>query len=243
MSLHFTLNQSTLTSFQQSTTPIAEKSSKTIPRKTTDLKNDSFEQLHSSTPKSTKPSANDGKGLMLIAGITTLLLVGGGLLAWYLSTKKGGKPFGNLPPKAGGEVGSKTNQAVTGGSSMGKTDKILTATELRTELENQLATIKANAEQWLSGQKQDVDQLKKFDKETENLASQITERLATMNNNLIKSEPKIKEHYIMNKDYNTFTNLKSSMKNQILGFILKTIYEVDETEDKVLEKLVEKKLR
>lgn len=160
MSLHFTLNQSTLTSFQQSTTPIAEKSSKTIPRKTTDLKNDSFEQQHSSTPKSTKPSANDGTGLMLIAGITTLLLVGGGLLAWYLSTKKGGKPFGNLPPKAGGEVGSKPNQAVTGGSSMGKTDKILTATELRTELENQLATIKANAEQWLSGQKQAVDDIR-----------------------------------------------------------------------------------
>lgn len=153
MSLHFTLNQSTLTSFQQSTTPIAEKLSKTIPRKTTDLKNDSFEQQQSSTPKSTKPSANDGKGLMLISGLSTLLLVGGCLLAWYLSAKEGKQP---LLPKAG----SKANQAVTGGGNMGKTDKILTATELRTELENQLATIKANAEQWLSGQKQAVDDIR-----------------------------------------------------------------------------------
>ncbi|MCS6266499.1 MAG: hypothetical protein H2174_02930 [Vampirovibrio sp.] len=123
-----------------------------MPRKTNEPKGDTFEQQTSKT----KQPVDDNKGLLIATGIGTLVLGTGLLFAWLWATNnKKGKPLLN---------GTTTESSSLAGGSVagsgGGTGKTLNATELRTELENQLTTIKANAEAWLDQQKQAVADIK-----------------------------------------------------------------------------------
>jgi hypothetical protein len=123
-----------------------------MPRKTNEPKGDTFEQQTSKT----KQPVDDNKGLLIATGIGTLILGTGLLFAWLWATNnKKGKPLLN---------GTTTKSSSLAGGSVagsgGGTGKTLNATELRTELENQLTTIKTKAEAWLDQQKQAVADIK-----------------------------------------------------------------------------------
>ena len=157
-----TLNPSIITTSipayfsSQETTAFA--TGQTMPRKANPSEGDTFQSQKSATlkkAKATKQPADDNKGLLIAAGIGTLIVSLGLLFAWLYSAKKG-KPLATGSSHGSGEFVA-GNDGIGG---TGRIGKILNATELGIELESQLTTIKTNAENWLTQQEQAVADIK-----------------------------------------------------------------------------------
>lgn len=217
-----TLNPSIITTSipahfsSQETTAFA--TGQTMPRKANPAEGDTFQSQKSATLKKakvTKQPADDKKKLLLMTGFGTLIVSGGLLLAWLWATHGKSNPLENKNAS-----GSLTHQATNGGgnswASAGSigiegTGQPITATQLHTELESQLKTIKANAEEWFEQQKQAVDKLK--NKPLDTLQTNIEEYLTQLKNDFDRDRNRVIKEYQGNR--NGFNEKTEAIQEQI----------------------------